>query len=430
MRCVADVTQRPVRLVVREEDLQQSRLTVLFRVLLALPHIVWLVLWSVAATVVSWVAWLTATVLGRLPLPLHRFFAAYIRYGAHVFGYLFVATRRYPGFLGRNGYELDVEIDPPERQRRLGVFFRLVLAWPAFILAFYIGAGAVLAPPYFLPFLIGLAVPLVGGLLYFAFLAWWSALVRGRMTSGLRDFTSYGIGYRAQYTSYALFLTPRYPDANPSLVEPPLTLTPHPVRLRLTGELRRSRLTVFFRVLLALPHFVWLTLWGVAAALAALVAYVVALVSGRVPLALHRFLAAYVRYTAHVTAYVTVVGGPFPGFVGPQGSYPVDIEIEPPERQHRLVTLFRVFLAIPAFLLAYPFGATLFLVAVGTWFYALVRGRAPEGLRNLGASIVRYFAQTNAYFLLVTSRYPHSSPALERTELPPPPPEPAPGVAV
>ena len=47
---------------------------------------------------------------------------------------------------------------------------------------------------------------------------------------------------------------------------------------------------------------------------------------------LHRFLAAYVRYTSHVFAFVTMVGGPFPGFVGRQGSYPIEIEIDPPSR--------------------------------------------------------------------------------------------------
>ena len=49
--------------------------------------------------------------------------------------------------------------------------------------------------------------------------------------------------------------------------------------------------------------------------------------AGRLPESLHRFLAAYVRYASHVFAFVTLVGNPFPGFAGRQGSYPVDIEI-------------------------------------------------------------------------------------------------------
>ena len=38
----------------------------------------------------------------------------------------------------------------------------------------------------------------------------------------------------------------------------------HPVRFVVTDDLRRSRLTVLFRVLLAIPHLVWATVWGYA----------------------------------------------------------------------------------------------------------------------------------------------------------------------
>ena len=51
---------------------------------------------------------------------------------------------------------------------------------------------------------------------------------------------------------------------------------------------------------------------------------------GRSPAALHRFLSAYVRYTTHVYAFLLLVANPFPGFSGEPGSYPVDLEIDPP----------------------------------------------------------------------------------------------------
>ena len=41
--------------------------------------------------------------------------------------------------------------------------------------------------------------------------------------------------------------------------------------MHLAGEpddLRRSRVTVFFRLPLAIPHFVWLALWAIAAVFA------------------------------------------------------------------------------------------------------------------------------------------------------------------
>ena len=77
--------------------------------------------------------------------------------------------------------------------------------------------------------------------------------------------------------------------------------------------------------------------------------------------------------------------------------YPVDIAIAPPERQNRWVTFFRTFLALPAFLVSSALSGALFIVAgFFGWFAALVTGRMPTGLRNLGAMAIRYQAQTDA----------------------------------
>ena len=138
----------------------------------------------------------------------------------------------------------------------------------------------------------------------------------------------------------------------------------------------------------------------------------VALAVGRVPRPLHRFLAAYVRYATHLGAYLYVIGRRFPGFTGREGSYEIDVRIVPPERQSRWKTLFRLFLVVPASFVASALGGVLLVVAVLGWWYALVRGRVPDGLRNLGASCLRYSAQTYAYALLLTDRYPYASPVL------------------
>jgi hypothetical protein len=175
-------------------------------------------------------------------------------------------------------------------------------------------------------------------------------------------------------------------------------------------DLRRSRITVFFRVLLFLPHLFWLLLWTIAAFVAVIVGWFAALATGRLPAALHRFIAAYVRYATHVTAYLFLTANPFPGFTGTAGSYPIDLEIDPPELQSRWKTLLRVFLAIPAFFVSGGLNSALLLVGLFGWFVSLATGRMPVGLRNLGAYAQRYAGQTNAYFLLLTDRYPYGGP--------------------
>ena len=179
----------------------------------------------------------------------------------------------------------------------------------------------------------------------------------------------------------------------------------HPIRLVVTDDLRRTRLTVFFRLILAIPHFVWVALWGIVAVLAAIANWFATLVRGTSPDGLHGFLATYLRYQTHVWAYVLLLADPYPGFGGKPG-YPIDIEIEPPAPQNRWAVGFRLVLAIPALLIARIMTNLSRIVAVFSWFVALVLGRLPEGMRNFGAFALRYDQQTSGYLLLLTGRYP------------------------
>ena len=180
----------------------------------------------------------------------------------------------------------------------------------------------------------------------------------------------------------------------------------HPIGLVVDDDLRRNRLTVFFRLLLAIPQFIWLGLWGIVAYLGWIVAWFVALVTGRVPGGLHAFLARYVRATTHVYAYVLLLADPWPPFGGTPGSYTVDLRVDAPERQSRLTILFRLLLAIPALLLSYVFRIVNQLVAILGWFYCLATGRMHEGMRDLSAWMLRYEVQTYCYLGLLTGRYP------------------------
>src|SRR5262249_39170582 len=175
-------------------------------------------------------------------------------------------------------------------------------------------------------------------------------------------------------------------------------------------DLRRSRVTVFFRLLLAIPHIVWLLLWTIAAFFAALLNWFVTLFTGTPAASFHGFLSRYVRYGLHVFAFLYLAANPFPGFTGEAGTYPLDLVLPERGRQSRWKTGFRFFLTIPAALVNGALGGSLFVAAILTWFVSLIRGSAPWGLRNLMAYGLRYGAQVDAYFLLITDVYPHASP--------------------
>jgi hypothetical protein len=408
----------PIRIVITD-DLERSRVTVFFRALLAIPHLIVVSLWGVAAFAVSIILWLALLFEGRAPKSLQSFVTSYLRYSVQVGAYVHLAAAPFPRFGGADGYPVDVEIEPTRTQSRGRVAARLPLALPLLLLATALGGGAFFGNVSWVSRQDGFdstgwstGVTMGGVAATAAFLGWFAALARGRMPRGLRDLIAYAIGYTAQVTGFLLLVTDRYPTSDPSRVLPLAALPEHAVALRLEDRLERSRLTVFFRLLLAIPHLIWLALWTVLVLLAAILAWFAALATARVPRGLHRFMAAWVRYSTHVGAFLFVVGGPFPGFVGAAGSYPVDLVIAPPERQRRSVTLFRFWLAIPALLLSSAYSLALYVVALLGWWAALFTGRMPEGIRNLGAVSLRYTGQANAYLFLLTDRYPDSGPAV------------------
>ena len=425
MVSVESVEQRPIRLVLRDDDLHRSRLTVVFRLLLAIPLLLWVTLRGIAAFVVAIVNWLAVLIQAEVPRGMHDFVASYLRYATQVSAYVFLAVNPYPWFRVQSEYPVDLEIDPPVRQGRWGGFFRLLIALPALLLAAALGGGFVTGgssqsswsasggneeAAYWSASSFG------GVAAAAAFLAWFVIVVRGSEPRGLRDLTTFSFSYAAQAGGYLLLLTPIYPTSDPEQAEPYAHLPEHPVSITASDDLERPRLTVLFRLFLAIPHFVWLLLWSIAIFFAVLVAWVVALVAGRVPEALHRFIAAYIRYATHLGAFVYLVGRRFPGFTGRAGSYGIDLAIAPRERQNRWKTLFRFPLAIPALILASALGGVVVLVAFFGWWYALVTGRMPEGMRNLGVACLRYTAQTYAYLFLVTASYPYSAPILRERE--------------
>jgi uncharacterized membrane protein (DUF485 family) len=189
----------------------------------------------------------------------------------------------------------------------------------------------------------------------------------------------------------------------------PVPAPDHPVRLVVTDDLRRNRLTVFFRLILAIPHLVWYVLWSVVAAFAILVNWVATLINGSSPEGLHKFLAAWVRYSTHLTAYLYLVADPFPGFRGRLGTYPVDLEIDGPEPQNRWKTGFRFILAIPALILMSVLQYVIQIIGFLGWFVCLALGRMPQGMRDLSAYCLRFQAQTYAYAAVLTDLYPSLS---------------------
>jgi Domain of unknown function (DUF4389) len=410
------VNEHPIHLVVTD-DLQRNRLTVFFRLLLAIPHLIWLSIWGVAVVFAVIANWFATLILGRSPAGLHDFLAQYLRYITQVWAYLFLAANPYPDLAGRAGYPVDVVIAPPAPQNRWKVAFRIVLAIPALLISALLASAG---------FRVGYGNYSTGLLGAVAVLGWFASLARGRMPRGLRDAAVYALSYAAQLDGYLMLLSERYPNSDPVAALGRAPVHAADVSLTVEDDLRRSRLTVFFRLLLALPHLLWLFLWGVVALLATIANWLATLLRGRSPDGLHRFLSAYVRYQAHVYSFLHLIANPFPGFTGAVGSYPVEVTLAPPRAQNRWSVLARIVLAIPAMLIASAYAGLLGGVGLLGWFASMATGQMPRGLRNAGALALRYQMQLSGYLAVLTSDYPYSGPCVSAPAPAPPLDAPAP----
>jgi Domain of unknown function (DUF4389) len=188
-------------------------------------------------------------------------------------------------------------------------------------------------------------------------------------------------------------------------------------------EASRSRLTTFFRLLLAIPHLLVLWLWGIAAAVVVFVAWFALVVTGRYPQAMYDFVAAYLRFSTFVHGYAWLLCDPYPPFTGDASErYPVRLLIGPPLPAYdRLKTGFRFLLAIPVLVIVYAMQIVYQLGALLAWFAIVVTGRQPRGLQDMIVLGLSYQQRAYAYLALVSEDWPAFTDPQPRAVRPPAP---------
>jgi Domain of unknown function (DUF4389) len=198
------------------------------------------------------------------------------------------------------------------------------------------------------------------------------------------------------------------------------------VQLSYEGPGPQRRLTIAFRIILALPHLVYATLVAIVALLATVVGWFAALALGRLPGGLADFLARAVQYVARVNAYAyLLLTDRYPPFDLGSDDYAVSVDFPRGVRLNRAAVLFRIVLLIPAGIVVQLIGNGLFVVVLVAWLLALMMGRLPVPLFEAFAAVLRYQTRFYAYAALLTSEYPRGLFG-DRPGAPVPPPPPPP----
>ena len=170
---------------------------------------------------------------------------------------------------------------------------------------------------------------------------------------------------------------------------------------------RRSRLTAFFRLILAIPLAIWLYVYAILAYIAVVIAWFAILITGTYPQGLYDFVAGFTRFLARFTAYTVLLCDPYPSFGGSDDpAYPVRMQFERLESYDRLKTLFRIILAIPILVLRYVMNLMLEIGAIAAWIVIVITGKMPLGLFDLMVLANSYMARSDAYIYLLSETYP------------------------
>ncbi len=169
---------------------RQDRLTVLSRLILAVPHFVCLGIAGIATQIVVVGGWLVALVKGRPSGPAAEYLVGYHQWKTRLHAYLLLLTDKYPPVGWRNDlYPVGVAVRPGQLNR-MAVLSRLTLVIPALLTEVVLACG-----------LVAIVMPIT----------WLIVLILGEMPRPLHDAITAVTRYMARINGYMYLLTSAYP---------------------------------------------------------------------------------------------------------------------------------------------------------------------------------------------------------------------------
>ena len=145
-------------------------------------------------------------------------------------------------------------------------------------------------------------------------IAWFSGVFTGRIPDGLLKPLVMYQRYNARVSAYLLFLREEYPPFafDGTFTDP----GDYPgLRVDVAPDVDgRSRLTIFFRYFMVIPHFVVLFFVMIAAFAVIVIGWFAVIILGRWPAGLERFVVGVVRWSTRLNAYFYLLTDEYPPF--------------------------------------------------------------------------------------------------------------------
>jgi hypothetical protein len=211
----------------------------------------------------------------------------------------------------------------------------------------------------------------------------------------------------------------------------------YPVAYSVEPQLHnRNRLTVFFRIILAIPHLIlvggpglglgyggWIWApgrhvhgtWGfhlggggvlgAVAVVMAVIAWFAILFASAHPRGLWDFVRFFMAWRARAVAYTALLRDDYPPFG--DGAYPATYDVTYPDMSRNKWSVgLRIFYVIPHAIVLFFIGFAWFITAVIAWFAILFTGSYPEGLYQFAVGYLRWSLRVESYLLLLRDEYP------------------------
>jgi len=203
----------------------------------------------------------------------------------------------------------------------------------------------------------------------------------------------------------------------------------YPVSIDIAPQLaNRNRLSVAFRIILAIPHLLLVGgiglgfalrggrgdfttsagetgLLGAIAYLLAIVSWFTIVIGGTHIAGIREYTTFYLRWRVRALAYLMLLEDAYPPFG--EAAYPASLVFTDVERaRSRLTVGFRLILIIPHMIVVGLLSVAWWVTTMVSWFAILITGRYPQGLYEFGVGVLRWFIRVEAYLLLLIDQYP------------------------
>jgi len=180
----------------------------------------------------------------------------------------------------------------------------------------------------------------------------------------------------------------------------------YPLRYDVQYPEQLSRLLIFVKWLLVIPHIIILWALGYAVQVVQLIAFFAILFTRRYPRGLFDFVVNVYRWNQNATAYAALLRDEYPPFSWDAGQYPVTFEIDYPEQLNRWLPLVKWLLAIPHYIVLIVLFIVALVVWIIAWFAILITGSFPRGMFDFVVGVIRWNQRVNAYVLFMRDEYP------------------------